>query len=179
MSALSSALTIDMNCIAARTPHQLARLERHWTRASVNRQHESWRRRDSWKPSEDRISNQRIFLTQGLRMSEVSAKLRLCQLATLRRTHSSLIWPFAKMATLERMVLSQWSLLDTCMCDLCLVLAITVIDIWTGLLNQCPINWHVWKDIELGQMFILSALQNLFNPWHILARNWNRQRNSW
>ena len=42
------------------------------------------------------------------------------QLSTLRRRHSSLIWPFAKMKTLERMALSQWSLLDTCMSSLCL-----------------------------------------------------------
>ena len=46
--------------------------------------------------------------------SEVSAKLRLCQLLTLRRTHASLIRPFAKMETLKRMVPSQVLLADTC-----------------------------------------------------------------
>ena len=55
-----------------------------------------------------------------------SGKLQLFQLSTLRRRHSSLIWPIAKMETVERMALSQWSLLDTCMCALCLVLVIDV-----------------------------------------------------
>ena len=98
---------------------------------------------DSCKPSEDGIINQRIFLTQGLRcLPNLStfniAKDTLCIDLTL-----------SKMATLERMVLSQWWLLDTCMCDLCLVLAIRVIDIWTGLLDRCPFNWQDGKDIEL------------------------------
>ena len=70
------------------------------------------------------------------------------QLARLARTHSALIWPSARTETVERLVLSQWWQHDTCMCDLCLVLAIRVIDIWTGLLNQCPINWQDRKDIE-------------------------------
>ena len=59
--------------------------------------------------------------------SEVSAKLRRCQLSTLRRRHSSLIRPFAKMETLKRMVLSQVLLADTFMCALSSVL---VIDSW-------------------------------------------------
>ena len=85
----------------------------------------------------------KLIPTQRLRCLPNSSFLKL------RRRHSSLIWPFAKMATLERMVLSQWWLLDTCMCDLCLVLAIRVVDIWTGLLNHCPFNWQDRKDIEL------------------------------
>ena len=52
------------------------------------------------------------------RRSEVSSKLKLSQLSRLRRRHSSLIWPFAQMKTVERIDLSQWSLLDTCMCSL-------------------------------------------------------------
>ena len=177
------------------------------------------------------------------------------QLLTLRRTHCALIWPFARTETLERLVLSQWWLLDTCMCDLCLVLAIRVIDIWTGLLNHCPINWRSssqhkvwgvclspafsafdiarqtlfidlalgnnenweengslrvvtacaclqywcsiwtgllherpinwqgWQNIELAQVItsacFLSAWQKLCNALLILARNRNKQRDSW
>ena len=58
--------------------------------------------------------------------SEVSAKLKLSQLSTLQRRHSSLIWPFATMETVERMAFWQWSLLDICMFALCLVLVIDV-----------------------------------------------------
>ena len=55
------------------------------------------------------------------------SKLKLSQLSILQMRHSSLIcWPFAKMETVERMTLSQWSLLDTCMCALCLGLVIDV-----------------------------------------------------
>ena len=52
--------------------------------------------------------------------SEVSPKLKLSQLSTLRRRHSSLIW------TAKRMVLSQWSLADTCICALSSVLVINM-----------------------------------------------------
>ena len=43
-----------------------------------------------------------------------SGKLQQFQLSKWRRRHSSLIWPFARMETVERIVLSkwQWSLLD-------------------------------------------------------------------
>ena len=88
--------------------------------------------------------------------SEVSAKLRLCQLSTLRRRHSSLIWPFAIMKTGKRMVLSQWSLADTYMC----LSAVLVIDMfwiaawtphqlatlarhWTSLSNVIPGNARI------------------------------------
>ena len=46
---------------------------------------------------------------------EVSAKLKLSQLATLRRKYSSLIRPFAKMKFLKGMIFSQLLLADTCM----------------------------------------------------------------
>ena len=62
--------------------------------------------------------------------SQVSAKLKLSQLSTLRRTHSSLIPPFAKIETVKRMGLSQLSLSETCMLALSSVL---VIDMnWTA-----------------------------------------------
>ena len=57
---------------------------------------------------------------------EASGKLQLLQLSTLRRRHYSLIWLFAKMETVKRMVLSQWALLDTCMCVPCSPLVIDV-----------------------------------------------------
>ena len=47
---------------------------------------------------------------------EVSGKLQLFQPSTLQRRHYSLTWPFAKMETVKRMLLSQWSLLDICIC---------------------------------------------------------------
>ena len=36
---------------------------------------------------------------------------------------------------------------------------------WTGWLHECPINWQHPQDIELGQMFVLSAWQSLFNAF--------------
>ena len=47
---------------------------------------------------------------------KVSGKLQLSQLSTLPRRHYSLTWPFANLETVKRMVVSQWSLADTCMC---------------------------------------------------------------
>ena len=47
---------------------------------------------------------------------EVPGKLQLFQPSTLRRRLSSSFWPFANTETVERIVLSQGSLLDTCMC---------------------------------------------------------------
>ena len=89
MPALPSVLVIDMNWIAAWTPHQLARLARHWTSTGAyilpapqklfnallisalnwNRQHDSW----IWQDSRNRnrsnssSSNKTIFPTQGPR----------------------------------------------------------------------------------------------------------------
>ena len=59
--------------------------------------------------------------------SEVSARIKLSRLSTVRRRHSSLICGFelfGNMETVERMVLSRWLLHDTCMSALSLVLVI-------------------------------------------------------
>ena len=53
-------------------------------------------------------------------------KLQLFQLS-LRRRHSSSFWPFVNMETVEGMLLSQLSLLDTCMCA-CALSSVLVID---------------------------------------------------
>ena len=63
------------------------------------------------------------FLDAG---SQVSARLQLSQLSALPMRHSSLIRPFAKMGTVKRMVLLQWSLLDPCMRALSSVVVIDV-----------------------------------------------------
>ena len=47
--------------------------------------------------------------------SEVSTRLKRLQSSTLPRRHYSLTWPFANLETVNRMVLSQWSVADTCM----------------------------------------------------------------
>ena len=57
---------------------------------------------------------------------KVSGKLQLSQLSTSRKRHSSLIWPFAKMETVKRMVPSELSLADTCMSPLSSVLVIDI-----------------------------------------------------
>ena len=66
-------------------------------------------------PGNDRIpqSEPKNLRDKG---SQVSARFQLSQLSTLQRRHCSLTWPFAKMETVKRMLLSQWSLLDICIC---------------------------------------------------------------
>ena len=72
--------------------------------------------------------------------SEVSAKLKLSQLSTLRSKHSSLIWTVATMETVERMFLSQWLLADTCVSALSSVLVIDM-------------NWiAAWKPHQLVRL---------------------------
>ena len=112
MRALSSVLVVDMSSIAAWMSYQLATLARHWTRANVF----------SSSMAKVQCSATWFLVATGFlealtqqhqqqnnlphTRSEVSAKRRLCQLSTLPRRHSSLIWPLAKMETLKRMVLS-------------------------------------------------------------------------
>ena len=108
--------------------------------------------------------------------SEVSAKLKLSQLSTLRSKHSSLIWTVATMETVERMFLSQRLLADTCVSALSSVLVIDM-------------NWiAAWKPHQLVRLaihwtstsaYILPAWQILLNALLILARNHNRQHDSW
>ena len=82
---------------------------------------------------------------------------------TLRRRHYSLIFPLAKtMETLKRMVLSQWALLGTSTCDRYeLDCCTNVLSI--GKTSKC--SFFHW--------------QSLFDARPFLARNWNRQRDSW
>ena len=40
---------------------------------------------------------------------------------------------------------------------------------WTGWLHEYPINWQHGQNIERGQMFVLSAWQNLFNAFQCSA----------
>ena len=56
--------------------------------------------------------------------SQVSAKLTAFSALNIAKETLSLDLTFANMKTVERMVLSEWSLLDTCMCDPCLVLVV-------------------------------------------------------
>ena len=114
----------------------------------------------------------RLIPTQGLRF------LPDFKLSTLWRRHSSLIWSFGKIKaqSCER---DWFSHSGHWLTPACLPFLQHWWLIWTALLHERPINWQDWKDIELGQVFALPAWQDLFNPSHILARNWNRQRDSW
>ena len=196
-SALSSVLVIDMSWIAAWTPHQLARLAEHWTstRAHI-------------LPAFQNLFNALVILARteignvildkyripGSRhtaasatkalpntRSEVSAKLKLSQLSTLWRRQSSLIGPFARMERVKRMVLSQWSLADTCMCAcaLCSVLLIDMnwINAWMSY-EFARLERH-WTSTSDASAYILPAWQQLVNALLILALKWNRQRDSW
>ena len=124
------------------------------------------------------ISNQesRIFLT-GF---HVSGKTPAFQLATLHIAKETLFidLTFARMETVERIVLSQWqwSLLDDM--NVCSLFGTGDL-LWIGLLNECLINWQEWQDIEFGQVFMLPAWEELFNALLNLAPNRMRQREPW
>ena len=94
MCALSSVL-VDMNWIAARMPHQLARLARHRTSTSACSSSTAKVQCSSHSCSEleqggdhTAASAIKALPTTG---SEVSATLKLSHLSTLGRRHSSLI----------------------------------------------------------------------------------------
>ena len=118
MCALASVLVIDINWIAARMSDQSATLAKHWTRANVC---SSSMAKVVWcstlSDSEPEQATWFLVATGFLQAVtqqhqkpknlpntrfKVSGKLQLSQLSTLRRTHSPLIWPFAKMETVKR-----------------------------------------------------------------------------
>ena len=102
-------------------------------------------------------------------------KLQLFQLSTLPSRHPSLIWPFAKMETVKRMVLSQWSLLDTCMCALCWVLVIDVNWIVEKMSHQMASLPRHWTRASACS----SKIQKFVQCSAHSCSNWNRQRDSW
>ena len=110
------------------------------------RQPHSWSQQDSWKPSHVTQQQQQNNLPNT--RSEVS-KLKLSQLSTLRRRHSSLIWSLAMIKTAKRPVFSQGSLVGTCIRAFSSVLAIEVIWIASQMLGQ---------DSELGHVPVLPAI---------------------
>ena len=65
-------------------------------------------------------SKLKLFPTQGLRCLPSSSFLKIAKETLF------IDLTLCEMETVERMALSQWSLLDTCMCALCSVLVITV-----------------------------------------------------
>ena len=86
---------------------------------------------------------------------EVSDELKLFQLSTVR--HSSLIWPLARMETVERMVLSQWSVLDSCIGTLYSVL-VPFLQYILGIDVIWIVSQMLGQDIELEQVFALPAM---------------------
>ena len=191
MPALSSVLVIDMNWINAWTPHQLARLERHWTSTSAcilparqkllyallipslnwNMQCDSWFRQDSRKRSHSSSRNKTIFPTQGPKC--------LPQASFLSFQHCEEDNLLARMETGKRMVLSQWSLADTCMPALSSVLVIDMysINAWTP--HQLARLERHWTSTSETSAYSLPAWHQLFTALLILALKWNRQRDSW
>ena len=132
MCALSSVLVIDMSWIATWTPDQLARLTKHWTSTSNTSAYilPAWQNLFNAVLILARTGKGNLILDKyeipGRRhaeasankavpntRSEVSAKLKLFQFSTLR-----------SMESVQRMVLSQWSLADACMCAFSSVLVI-------------------------------------------------------
>ena len=93
--------------------------------------------------------------------SEVSAKLKLSQLSTLWRRHSSLIWTLARMETGKRMLLSQWSLFDTCMCA-CALCSVLVIDAyWIA-------TWAFTKTLINSPMYAYASAYATLTPLQCL-----------
>ena len=73
----------------------------------------------------------KLIPTQGLRCLPNSSFLKIAKETLF------IDLTFREMETVERMALSQWSLLDTCMCALCSVLVITV----DWIAARMPIQW--------------------------------------
>ena len=101
--------------------------------------------------------------------SEVSAKLKVFQLS-LRRRHSSLFWPLADKEIVERMVLLQWSLADTCMSALSSVLVIDMNWIAARTPHQLARPARHWTSTSDTSAYILPAWHQLFNALLTLAR---------
>ena len=133
-----------MNWIAARTPRQLARLARNWTSTSDTSAYilPAWQNLFNAHSCPE-LEQATWFLVATGFLEAVTqqhhqqrnllhtrfqgpGKLQLFQLS-LRRRHSSSFWPFVNMETVEGMLLSQLSLLDTCMCA-CALSSVLVID---------------------------------------------------
>ena len=111
--------------------------------------------------------------------SQVSAKLKLSQPSTLWRRHPSSIWSLARLK-----LWSEWfSHTGHRLTPACVPFRKYLGLMWTGLLHERPINWQGWQNIELAQVItsacFLSAWQKLCNALLILARNRNKQRDSW
>ena len=95
--------------------------------------------------------------------SEVSAKLKLSQLSTLGRTRNSLVWPCAKMETGKRVVLSEQSLLDTCMC----VFSVRYLwSVWSGLLQESTSIGNSVKTLNWGKCLFSSMTRDVQRSSH-------------
>ena len=105
-----------------------------------------------------------LLLTKG----EVSEKTR-----ALSALHCS------DPSRMDRIVLSQWSLLDTRERPLSLVMVLDMNWIATRMPHQLARLARHWTSTSDTGAYILPARQNLFNALLILARNWNRQHDSW
>ena len=184
-----------MNWIAPRTPHQAARLARHWTRAKV------WSsiiakvaqcsahscpalEQAPWflvmqgflEAVKQHRQQPRIFFTQGLRCLQNSSFLSF-----RHREANTLHWSDP---------LREWKLWRAWfshrghgMTPAFVTFLQCWWSTWTGLLHKCPINWQDWRDIELRYLSTSACMhpawQKLFNALLMFARNRNRQRDSW
>ena len=81
----------------------------------------------------------------------------------------------AKMETVKRIILSQWSLLDTCMCALCWVLVIDVNWIVEKMSHQMASLLRHWTRASACSSKIHKFVQCSAHS----CSNWNRQRDSW
>ena len=177
MCALCWVLVIDVNWIVEKMSHQMASLPRHWTRASAcsskiqkfvqcsahscsnwNRQRDSRQRQDSWKPEHSSISNQRLFLTQGLRCLENSSffSFQHCQVETLHWSDPLRKWKLWR---------EFFSHNCDCLTPACVLSVPHWWLMWTRLLQFARLARH-WTRAHVR----FPAWQNLLKALLILAR---------
>ena len=168
MCALSSVLVVDMNWIAARTPHQLARLSRHWTSTSDTSAYilPAWQNLFNAQCSDHSCPG--LQMQHDFWCDKIPGSLNTAASATKESSShkgwgawkTPAFWAFdvvketlfigltlCEMESVEGMVLSQWWLIDTCIRALSSVLWIVAIWIASQILCQ---------DIELGQMLFFQ-----------------------
>ena len=164
--ALCSVLVINVNWLPAWTPHQLKKLAGHWTSTSACML-PAWQKlfnallilartgTCNLIPGSNRIPERRHTAASATKILpktrfEVSAKLKLSQLSTLRRRQSSLIWPFA-----GKLGRGWFSHSGHWLTPACVPFLQYWSSIWTGLLHEHHINWQNSQGMEPAQVLIL------------------------
>ena len=159
-----------LSAVLAWTPHQLARLAKHWTSTSDHKCLFSFSMAkvvqcSAYSCSESEQATWFLINTEFLEaLTQQHQQLSSSQHKVSGLPNSSFLkiaketlfidLTLCEMETVERMALSQWSLLDTCMCALCSVLVITV----DWIAARMPIQWARLARVRTRANFCSSSM---------------------